>query len=119
MIHAELHDELKAKGFDIFPGQMGENTTTEGIDLLGLPTDTKLYLGQEAVIQVTGFPNPCAQLDGFKKGLMAAVLDKDEQGNIIRKAGIMGIVLANGIVNTGDSILIQLPPKPFRSLERV
>ena len=119
LIHAELHDELKAKGFDIFPGQMGENITTEGIDLLGLPTNTKLYIGEKAAIQVTGLRNPCAQLDGFKKGLMAAVLDKDRQGNIIRKAGIMSIVLADGIVNTGDSINIQLPPKPFRSLERV
>ena len=119
LIHAELHDELNAKGFDIFPGQMGENITTKGIDLLVLPTNTKLYIGEKAVIQVTGLRNPCAQLDNFKKGLMAAVLDKDGQGNIIRKAGIMGIVLADGIVNAGDSINIQLPPKPFRSLERV
>ncbi len=119
LIHAELHDELKAKGFNIFPGQMGENITTEGIDLLGLPTNTKLYIGEKAVIQVTGLRNPCAQLNSFKTGLMAAVLDKDRQGNIIRKAGIMGIVLADGVVSAGDSIRIQLPPKPFRSLEKV
>ena len=77
LIHAELHDELKAKGFNIFPGQMGENITTRRIDLLGLPTNTKLYIGEKAVIQVTGLRNPCAQLDSFKTGLMAAVLDKD------------------------------------------
>ena len=119
LIHAELHDELKTKGFDIFPGQMGENITTKGIDLLGLPTNTKLHIGNKAVIQITGLRNPCAQLDSFKTGLMAAVLNKDRKGNLIRKAGIMGIVLADGTVSAGDSILIQLPAKPYRSLERV
>ncbi len=118
LIHAELHDELKTKGFDILPGQMGENITTRGMDLLSLPTDTKLYVGEKAVIQITGLRNPCAQLDGFKAGLMAAVLDKDIH-NIIRKAGIMGIVLTDGVVSAGDNIRIQLPAKPYRSLERV
>ncbi|WP_019505005.1 MOSC domain-containing protein [Pleurocapsa sp. PCC 7319] len=119
LIHAELHDELKAVGFNILAGQMGENITTRGINLLELPTDTLLHLGNDAVIQVTGLRNPCTQLDRFQPGLMAAVLDKDEQGNIIRKAGIMGIVLASGVVNTGDQINIEFPPKPYRSLERV
>ena len=98
---------------------MGENITTKEIDLLALPTDTKLYLGKEAVIQVTGLRNPCSQLDNFKTGLTAAVLDNDDEGNIIRKAGIMGIVLTSGIISVGDSIRIKLPPKPYRSLERV
>ncbi|MDJ0573211.1 MAG: MOSC domain-containing protein [Pleurocapsa sp. MO_192.B19] len=119
LIHAELHDELKTAGFEILAGQMGENITTRGIDLLGLPTDTRLHLGNEAVIQITGLRNPCAQLNHFKPGLMAAVLGKDEQGNIIRKAGIMSIVLVTGEVRAGDTIRIELPPKPYRSLERV
>lgn len=113
LIHAELHDELKGKGFDISPGDMGENITTRGIDLLKLPTDTKLYLGNQAVIKITGLRNPCAQLDRFQPGLMAAVLDKDEQGKIVRKAGIMSIVLASGIVRTGDTIKTELPPPPY------
>lgn len=119
LIHSELHDQLKAQGFDILPGQMGENITTRGIDLLGLPANTRLYIGEKAVIQVTGLRNPCSQLNGFKTGLMAAVLDQDEQGNIIRKAGIMSIVIANGVVKPGDCIYIELPPQPYRSLERV
>ena len=119
LIHAELHRELKDAGFVISPGDMGENITTQGIDLLNLPTDTKLHIGKEAIVRVTGLRNPCAQLDNFKPGLTAAVLDKDERGNIIRKAGIMSIVLATGVVNIGDSIDIELPPLPHRSLERV
>ena len=118
LIHAELHDELRTKGFDIFPGQMGENITTRGIDFLKLPTDTLLHIGR-ARIQITGLRNPCAQLDRFKSGLMAAVLDKDAAGNLIRKAGIMGIVIAGGVVSTGDKIYVELPPQPHRSLERV
>ena len=114
LIHSELHTELNNNGFDVSPGDMGENITTKGIDLLGLPTDTKLHIGGEAIIQVTGLRNPCAQLDNFKSGLMSAVLDRDKAGNIVRKAGIMSIVIADGTVKPGDSIRIELPAKPYR-----
>lgn len=119
LIHAELHDELREKGFDISPGQMGENITTRGIDLLGLPTGTKLHLGNMAIVEVTGLRNPCYQLDDFQKGLMKAVLDKDEEGNLIRKAGIMGIVLADGEVHVNDEIRAELPPEPHEPLKPV
>lgn len=119
LIHSELHDELNNAGFNILAGQMGENITTRGIDLLKLPTDTKLHIGNEAVIQVTGLRNPCAQLDGFQAGLKNAVLDKDREGNIIRKAGIMSIVLTSGEISIGDVIKVEFPPQPYRKLERV
>ncbi|GHO85958.1 MOSC domain-containing protein [Dictyobacter formicarum] len=119
LIHAELHEELQAAGFEVSAGQMGENVTTQGIDLLGLPTGTRLHLGDAAVVEVTGLRNPCGQLNGLQPGLMAAVLGRDEQGNLIRKAGIMGIVLAAGEVRPGDPIRVELPPEPHRPLERV
>jgi MOSC domain-containing protein YiiM len=98
---------------------MGENITTRGVDLLGLPTGTRLHLGKTAVVEVTGLRNPCVQLDHFQAGLMAAVLERDEHGRLIRKAGVMGIVLAGGEVQPGDPIIIELPPAPHRSLEPV
>jgi MOSC domain-containing protein YiiM len=119
LIHAELHDELKDGGFSIVAGQMGENLTTRGLDLLGLPTGSRLHLGDEAVVEVTGLRNPCAQLDKIEKGLMAATLSRDEQGNVIRKAGIMGVVLTGGEVRPGDEIRVELPPEPHRPLEPV
>ena len=119
LIHAELHDELRAVGFDVFPGQMGENVTTRGLDLLALPTGTRLHLGDGAVIQVTGLRNPCVQLDGLAEGLMAATLDRDEQGNLVRKAGVMGVVLIGGRVRAGNSIRIELPDEPRVPLEPV
>ena len=119
LIHAELHDELRGAGFDLAPGQMGENVTTRGIDLLGLPTGTRLRLGETAVVEITGLRNPCAQLDKVQKGLMAATLDKDADGNLIRKAGIMGIVLADGEVRPGDAIEVELPPEPRLPLQPV
>jgi len=119
LIHAELHDELRAAGFNILAGQMGENITTRGIAVLGLPTGTRLHIGDTAVVEVTGLRNPCAQLDQFQPGLKAAVLGRDEQGNLIRKAGIMGIVLTSGAVKGGDHIHIELPAPPYRPLERV
>jgi MOSC domain-containing protein YiiM len=119
LIHAELHEELRTIGFSVLPGQMGENITTSGINLLGLPTGTRLHIGDIAVVEVTGLRNPCRQLDQFQSGLMAAVLGRDEQNNLIRKAGVMGIVLADGEVRPGDVIGVELPPEPHRVLERV
>ncbi|MBV8694931.1 MAG: MOSC domain-containing protein [Ktedonobacteraceae bacterium] len=119
LIHAELHDELRAAGFTVSPGQMGENITTQGINLLALPTGTRLHLGDKAVIEVTGLRNPCVQLDHFQSGLMAAVLGHDEHGKLIRKSGVMGIVLASGTVRPGEPIRVELPSAPYRPLEVV
>src|SRR5688572_2011585 len=119
LIHAELHEELRTAGFDVSAGQMGENITTRGLDLLGLPTGTHLHLGSTAVVEVTGLRNPCYQLDDFQQGLMKAVLDKDEEGNLIRKAGVMSIVLVGGEVRTGDSIRVELPSEPHEPLKPV
>jgi len=119
LIHAELHDELRAAGFDMAPGQMGENVTTGGVDLLDLPTSTRLHLGDAAVVQVTGLRNPCAQLDRLQRGLMAATLGRDQRGHPIRKAGVMGVVVAAGEVRPGDPIRVELPPEPRRALEPV
>jgi len=119
LIHAELLEELRILGFTVSAGQMGENITTRGIALLALPTGTRLYVGDTAVIEVTGLRNPCAQLNTLQEGLLAAVLGHDEQGNLVRKAGIMGIVLADGEVRPTDAIRVELPPKPYRPLERV
>lgn len=119
LIHSELHDELGAAGFVVGPGVMGENVTTRGINLLGLPTGTRLRLGETAVVEVTGLRNPCAQLNGIQPGLMAATLDRAEDGKLIPKAGVMGIVIAEGYVRPGDSILVTLPAEPYRALEPV
>jgi len=116
LIHAELHDELHAGGFWVAAGQMGENVTTRGVDLLGLPTGTRLRLGATALLEVTGLRNPCSQLDGFQPGLMAAVLDRDERGGLVRKAGVMAMVLFSGEVRPGDEIGVELPPLPHRPL---
>lgn len=119
LIHSELHDELRAKGFTVCAGEMGENITTRGIDLLRLPVGTRLYLGAHAVVEITGLRNPCAQLNRIQEGLMAAVLDRDEQGNLIRKAGVMGVVLVGGEVRPTALIRVELPPEPHRPLDRV
>lgn len=118
LIHLELLDELKDR-FNVAAGQMGENITTKGIDLLKLPQDSLLYIGETAVIKVTGLRNPCAQIDQFQSGLMNAVLDRDQDGNLVRKAGIMSVVLESGEVHPGDQVRIQLPPLPHTPLERV
>lgn len=119
LIHAELHDELQRSGFRVEAGSMGENITTRGLDLLGLPTETRLHIGERAVVEVTGLRNPCAQLDQFQPGLMAAVLAHDDAGNLIRKAGVMGIVLCDGVVCPGDRIRIELPSMPYLPLAPV
>ena len=119
LIHSELLNELNEEGFSVGPGQLGENITTQGIDLLNLPTGAKLHLGDQAVVEVTGLRNPCHQIDGFQKGMLNAVVDRDEEGNLIRKAGVMGVVLVGGKVRPRDAIKIYLPPGPHQRLEYI
>ena len=119
LIHTELHQQLQESGFNIVAGQMGENITTEGVELLALPTGTRLRFGEQAVVEITGLRNPCTQLDGLQPGLMKAVLDRDEQGNLIRKAGVMGVVLSGGPIHVGDPITTELPPLPHEPLKPV
>jgi MOSC domain-containing protein YiiM len=119
LLHAELHEELAAEGFAVTPGAMGENVTTRGVDLLALPVATRLRLGEDAVVELTGLRNPCAQLDRLQPGLMAACLDRDRAGQLVRKAGVMAIVVSAGDVRPGDTIAVQLPAGAHRPLEPV
>lgn len=119
LLHAELHDELRAAGFVVAPGDLGENVTTRGLDLLALPAGTRLSLGDAAVVEVTGLRNPCVQLDRFQQGLTAAVLDRDAEGNLVRKAGVMAVVVAGGEVRPGDGIGVELPAGARQRLEVV
>jgi MOSC domain-containing protein YiiM len=119
LIHFELIETLNTQGFKVVAGQMGENITTFGLDVLSLPGGSKLFIGASAIVEITGLRNPCHQLNGIQDGLLQAVLGRDEEGNLIRKAGIMGIVLEGGLVKQGDTILVELPPEPHTKLERV
>lgn len=121
LIHAELLDELRDRGFDLWPGRMGENITTRGVELLGLSTGTRLRFGGEggAVVQVTGLRNPCSQLDGLQDGLMAATLGRDAAGELVRKAGVMSVVLHGGVVRAGDEIEVIAPDGPRQPLRPV
>jgi MOSC domain-containing protein YiiM len=119
LIHSELFSELAAQGFNVTPGQLGENLTTNGINLLGLPQGTRLHVGASAVIEVTGLRNPCYQIDRFQQGLTKALVSRNGDGRVSRKAGIMSIVLASGEVRPGDSIQVELPAPPHRLLECV
>ncbi|MBS0481164.1 MAG: MOSC domain-containing protein [Proteobacteria bacterium] len=116
LIHAELFDELAGAGFTVGPAELGENVTTRGIDLLGLARGTRLRLGHEALIEVTGLRNPCKQIDGLAPGLMAATLGKAADGSLVRKAGIMAVVVAGGRVRLGDPITLASVPKIYEPL---
>ncbi|MFD7657099.1 MOSC domain-containing protein [Actinosynnema sp. NPDC059797] len=119
LMHAELHDELNAKGFPVDAGQLGENVTTRGVDLLGLPTGTRLHLGAHAVVEVTGLRNPCPQIEAFRPGLLKEVVGRDEDGAVVRRAGIMSVVLVGGEVRPGDGIRVELPDGPHTPLRPV
>ena len=108
-----------AHGFRVEPSQLGENITTEGIDLLGLPEGTELHIGEQVVLSLTGLRNPCEQLNQFQPGLMAALVSRAPDGAIVRKAGVMSVVLASGLVRPGNAVRVKLPSKPHRALERV
>ncbi|WP_405851295.1 MOSC domain-containing protein [Streptomyces sp. NBC_00090] len=120
LMHEELFDELALKGFTVSAGQLGENITTRGVDLLGLPTGTLLHLGAQAVVEVTGLRNPCAKINDFRQGLLGEVFGLDPvSGNFTFKSGIMAVVRHSGPVRPFDAIGVELPPLPHRPLERV
>jgi MOSC domain-containing protein YiiM len=119
LMHTELHEELRGKGYAVEAGQLGENVTTAGLDLLGLPTGTLLRLGDEAVIELTGLRNPCLQIENFSTGMLGEVVGRDDNGEIVRRAGIMSIVLIGGVVRPGDPIAVELPAEPYRALQPV
>ncbi|MEO9148973.1 MAG: MOSC domain-containing protein [Burkholderiaceae bacterium] len=119
LVQSELFDELAGRGFTVVPGQMGENVTTRRLDLLALATGTELALGADAVIRLTGLRNPCVLLDRLQPGLMSAVLDRDSQGQLVRKAGVMAVVVRGGVVQPGDAIEVVLPEPPHRPLRPV
>jgi MOSC domain-containing protein YiiM len=119
LIHAELFDELAAKSFTVVPGQLGENVTTCGIDLLALSTGTRLRLGAEAVVEITGLRNPCHQINGIVPGLMDAVLDRAEDGSLVRKCGVMAVVVQGGALRVGDMIAVASTPAEFEALQVV
>ena len=117
LMHAELFDEVGADGFEVQPGDLGENITTRGIDLLALPAGTLLRIGEEAVVEITGLRNPCVQIDRFRSGLMKRLVHQDADGEVVRLAGVMSVVRAGGAVRPGDAISVQLPagePQPLQ-----
>ena len=119
LLHAELHDELRSKAMPVEPGQMGENVTTRGLELMSLPEGSVLRIGRDATVRVTGLRNPCAQLDSIHEGLMAETVFRGDDGALVRRAGIMAVVLTGGDVRPGDEIEVVLPDPPHRALERV
>jgi MOSC domain-containing protein len=119
LMHGELHDDLRAAGFEVGPGDLGENITTAGLDLLLLPVGSTLRIGDGALVALTGLRNPCAQIDGFQPGLLKQVLDRDANGNVVRKSGVMGVVVLGGTIRRGDHIHVALPPEPHAALDRV
>lgn len=119
LLQAELFDELVERGHAVFPGELGENLTTRGVDLLALPAGTRLLLGDEAVVELTGLRNPCSQIERFQAGLTAKVLDRDANGALVRKAGVMAVVRRSGVVRAGDPLVVQLPQGPHDPLQPV
>jgi MOSC domain-containing protein YiiM len=119
LIPEELFGELAASGYVVAPGELGENILTRGIDLLALPRGTRLHLGGDAVLEVTGLRNPCTQIDRFQDGLLKEVVGRDTDGNLVRRAGVMSIVRIGGVVCPDDVLVVELPAGPQEQLAPV
>lgn len=119
LLHREFFDEAREEGYELAPGDLGENVLTQGLDLLSLSRDTLLHIGCQAVVRITGLRNPCAQIDGFRKGLLKVAVGRDEDGQVVRRAGIMGVVTTGGTIYPGDKIEVELPALPHQALEVV
>jgi MOSC domain-containing protein YiiM len=119
LLQSEFLSTAREAGFEVAPGDLGENILTSGIDLLALPCDTLLRIGRDAVVRVTGLRNPCRQIDDFRKGLLGLAVGRGLDGEVVRRAGVMAVVTASGSVTVGDPITAVLPPEPHQRLVRV
>ena len=119
LLHTELFDEARTEGYQLAPGELGENVLTQGLDVLALSRDTLLHIGSQAVVRITGLRNPCTQIDRFRKGLLRVAVGLDGNGQVVRKAGVMGVVMTGGIIRPGDKIEVELPARPHHALECV
>lgn len=127
LIASELFSDLSSglssnngdNGFSVSAGQLGENITTQGIDLLSLFTGTRLHIGNDAIVELTALRHPCIQIEEFQKGLLKRVVHKNSDGKIVRKVGVMGIVLVGGVVKSNDDIIIEIPNEPHQNLEYI
>ncbi|MBC7723942.1 MAG: MOSC domain-containing protein [Burkholderiaceae bacterium] len=109
LIPVELFSDLGRRGFAVGSGELGENVTTRGLVLETLPLGTRLHLGETAIIELTGLRSPCSLINRFQRGLMKTMIDRDGAGQVVRRAGVMGIVLAGGELRASDPIRVELP----------
>jgi len=119
LMHSELFEQVAVRGFTVRPGDLGENITTEGLDLLGLPVGTTLAIGPDALITLTGLRNPCRQINAFSDGLLSELVYNDDEGITVRLGGVMSVVVRGGTIRPGDTIAVGLPPEPHHALVRV
>lgn len=119
LMHSELFDYLAGEDYTVTAGDLGENVTTEGLDLLGLPTGTTLAIGPDALLTLTGLRNPCGQMNGFADGLLKKMVYRDESGETVRLGGVMSVVVRGGTIRPGDSIRVALPPEPHHAMLRI
>jgi MOSC domain-containing protein YiiM len=112
LIPSELFDALRTSGFDVCPGDLGENIATVGLNLESLPLGTMLHLGASATLELTGLRTPCVLIDRFKSGLK----DRLQDGGPRFRAGVMAIVTEGGEVSCGDRIRAVLPAPPHLPL---
>ena len=127
LIQSELFQAFKpvsgpeGKPYVAKPGDLGENVTTSGLNLLALGVGTKLHFfnsgsdgestrKEHPVVTVTGLRNPCPQISNFQEGLQEQCLVRNASRVIVeRKAGIMATVDVGSVVRRGASIVAVKP----------
>ena len=119
LLQTELLDDVNDQGFQVFPGNLGENISTRGIDLPGLPAGTRLRIGTDAIVEVTGLRTPCVYIERFRPGLLVLMNKALPDGSVASRAGVMGIVRCGGVIYPNDAIAVQLPDGEHRALQPV
>jgi len=118
LIPSELFEALRNAGYDLHPGDLGDNIATAGLDLETLPMGALLDLGSEACIELTGLRTPCVLIDRFRTGLKRQMVCSEPVAPRFR-CGVMSIVRTGGRLAVGDPIRVRLPPKPWTDLPAV
>jgi MOSC domain-containing protein YiiM len=100
--------ELIAQGYPVFPGALGENLTTQGLDRREMRIGQRFRIG-EVMLEITKMRTPCTTLDVYGPSIKQAVYDALVKANDASSprwglAGFYARVLRGGFIHPNDII---------------
>jgi MOSC domain-containing protein YiiM len=107
----ELIEELNREGFPLFPGALGENFTTSGLDYRKIQPGQLYRVGEDVILRITKVRTPCRTIAVYGSGILRALYDADVKAGKTDsprwgRSGFYAAVVAEGTVRPGDPLFL-------------